>query len=154
MAINRRVDRYYGLAQEYLFALCFLECVAFARQDIAATPQVDRAPLSNATNDPIRSLVKCYIVPDYRTKEGARTVSAGLSSASRENVQKNRRFGRLVENRCQTRLSRYFSNDIPKLHSNSAHSTSADNTATPPPTDRVPLSNENRAEKSARLKCG
>jgi hypothetical protein len=81
----------------------------------------------------------CDIVPDYRTKEGARTVAAGLSSASRENVQKNRRFGRLVENRCKTCLSRYFSNDIPKLHSNSAHSTSADNTATPPPTDRVPL---------------
>ena len=93
------------------------------------------------------------ILTDYRTKEWARTVAAGLSSASRENVQKNRRFGRLIENRCQTRLSRYFSNDIPKLRSNSAHSTSADNTATPQPTDRVPLSNENRAEKSARLKC-
>ena len=70
-----------------------------------------------------------------------------------ENVQENRRFGRLVENRCQTRLSRYFSNDIPKLHSNSAHSTSADNTATPQPTDRVPLSNETSDPKRSLVQC-
>ena len=120
----------------------------------AEAQQADRVPLSNENRAEKSARLKCDIVADYRTKEGARTVAAGLSSASRENVQKNRGFGRLVENRCQTRLSRYFSNDIPKLHSNSAHSTSADNTATPPPTDRVPLSNENRAEKSARLKCG
>ena len=93
------------------------------------------------------------ILTDYRTKEWARTVAAGLSSASRENVQKNRRFGRLIENRCQTRLSRYISNDIPKLRSNYAHSTSADNTATPPPTDRVPLSNETSDPKRSLVQC-
>ena len=60
-------------------------------------------------------------------------------------MQKNRRFGRLVENRCQTCLSRYFSNDISKLHSDSAHSTSADYTATSPPTDRVHLSAQKKA---------
>ena len=102
----------------------------------------------------VNSSFSYHIVPDYRTKEGARTVAAGLSSASRENVQKNRRFGRLVENRCQTRLSRYFSNDIPKLHSNSAHSTSADNTATLPQTDRGPLSNETSDPKRSLVKCG
>ena len=96
----------------------------------------------------------CPVVADYRTNERTRTVAAGLSSASEESVQKNRRFGRLVENRSQTCLSRYFSNNIPKLHSNYAHSTSADNTATPPPTDRVPLSNEKRAVETALLKCG
>ena len=101
----------------------------------AEAQQADRVPLSNETSDPKRSLVQCDIVPDYRTNERARTVAAGLSIISRENVQKNRRFGRLVENRCQTCLSRYISNDIPKLRSNYAHSTSADNTATPPPTD-------------------
>ena len=63
----------------------------------------------------------------------------------KKNVQKNRRFGRLVENRCQTCLSRYFSNDISKLHSDSAHSTSADYTATSPPTDRVHLSAQKKA---------
>ena len=50
-------------------------------------------------------------------------------------------------------LNRYFSNGVPKLHSNYAHSSSANNTATPPPTDRVPLLNKNRADFSARLKC-
>ena len=50
-----------------------------------------------------------------------------------------KRFGRLFEEGCQTCLSDHFSNDIPKLRSNSAQSTSADYTATPPPTDRVPL---------------
>ena len=90
---------------------------------------------------------------DYQTQNRTRTVAAGLSSASRENVQKNRRFGRLVENRCQTRLSRYFSNDIPRLHSNSAHSTSAGYSATPPPTDRGPLSNETSDPNRSLVKC-
>ena len=96
----------------------------------------------------------CHIVPDYRTRSiGTRTVAAGLSSASSKNVQKYRMVGIAVENSCQTCLSKYFSNDVPKLRSDSAHSPNADTTTTPPPTDRAPLSNETSDPYRSLVKC-
>ena len=43
----------------------------------AEAPQAERVPLSNKTSDLFGSLVKCHIVPDYRTRSsGTRTAAA------------------------------------------------------------------------------
>ena len=87
----------------------------------------------------------CDIVTDYQVNERARTAAEAESRARCKNVQKNRRFGKLVENRCQIYLSRYSSNDIPLLRSNYVNFQSEDNSAEAQHAKRVHLSAQKKA---------
>ena len=116
----------------------------------ATPPPTDRVPLSAQKKRLPTDSRLCDIVPDYRTKEGARTAAEAESRAKGGCC--NRRLSGLMSD--VTKI--YFQAQSLGKHEDlrSKQQPTQDNSAEAPPTDRVPLSNENRAEKSARLKCG
>ena len=116
----------------------------------AEAPHADRVPLSNENRAEKSARLKCHIVPDYRTRSiGTRPASAAESRPKGGCC--NRRLSGLMGDVAKISFQTQSHSKHENLHSK--QQPTIDKSAEAPHADRVPLSNENRAEKSARLKC-